>query len=148
MSFLTWLKQSPFATPWFDAILFGVLLFEILPFFIRHAAARFGFTAASVSCQLGLLFSCLFLSATLTETLAVLSLAAIFSALSSYIEYRLFDRNQTIEECRVKAAEAERIAVERAKLFVLPISDEKTVEPAQTEKPPVSEPDGKGDNEQ
>ena len=94
MAIINWLKQSPFSTPWFDAILFGVLLFEVLPFFLRARAARYSFTAASL------------------------------------LEYRLFDREETIAECKVKAEEAARIAEERAIEFVLPIpvSAEKTAE--------------------
>ena len=130
MSFVTWLKQSPFAAPWFDAILFGVLLFEVLPFFLRARGARIGFTAASLGCQVGLLVSCLYLGAALNETLIALTLAALFSAASSLLEYRLFDREETIAECKVKAEEAARIAEERAIEFVLPIpvSAEKTAE--------------------
>ncbi|MBO6020410.1 MAG: hypothetical protein J6P88_04400, partial [Clostridia bacterium] len=76
MSFVKWLAGSPFATPWFDALLAGILLFEILPFFFRARAARLGFTAASLLCQVGLLISCLYLGATLPETLLVLAVAA------------------------------------------------------------------------
>ena len=135
MAIINWLKQSPFSTPWFDAILFGVLLFEVLPFFLRVRAARYSFTAASLLCQLGLLLACLFLGAALTDTLIVLSVAALIAACSSLLEYRLFDREATEAECKVKAEEAARIAEERAIEFVLPISvsAEKTAEtPAQT----------------
>ena len=130
MAIINWLKQSPFSTPWFDAILFGVLLFEVLPFFLRARAARYGFTAASLLCQLGLLISCLFLGAPLTDTLIVLTAAALISAFASLLEYRLFDREETVAECKVKAEEAARIAEERAIEFVLPIpvSAEKTAE--------------------
>jgi len=121
MDFLAWLKQSPFSTPWFDAILFGVLLFEILPFFFRARAARYGFTAGSVACQLGLLFACLFLGATLIEALVALSVAALIAAAASYIEYRVFDREETVAACAVKAEEAARIARARAEEFVLPV---------------------------
>ena len=122
MAIINWLKQSPFSTPWFDAILFGVLLFEVLPFFLRARTARYGFTAASLLCQLGLLISCLFLGAPLTDTLIVLTAAALISAGTSLLEYRLFDREETIAECKVKAEEAAKIAEERAVEFVLPIS--------------------------
>ena len=120
MAFVTWLKQSPFATPWFDAILFGVLLFEVLPFFLRARAARYGFTSASLICQVGLLLSCLLLGATLTETLIVLALVAVISAASALLEYRLFDREATVAERKAKAEEGERIALARAEEFVLP----------------------------
>ena len=120
MAFVTWLKQSPFATPWFDVILFGVLLFEVLPFFLRARAARYGFTSASLVCQGGLLISCLLLGATLTETLIVLALVAVISAASALLEYRLFDRETTIAERKAKAEESERIALARAEEFVLP----------------------------
>ena len=122
MAIINWLKQSPFSTPWFDAILFGVLLFEVLPFFLRARTARYGFTAASLLCQLGLLISCLFLGAPLTDTLIVLTAAALISAGASLLEYRLFDREETVAECKVKAEEAAKIAEERAVEFVLPIS--------------------------
>ena len=130
MAIINWLKQSPFSTPWFDAILFGVLLFEVLPFFLRARAARYSFTAASLLCQLGLLISCLFLGAPLTDTLIVLTVAALIAGACSLVEYRLFDREETIAECKVKAEEAARIAEERAIKFVLPIPDsaEKTAE--------------------
>ena len=104
MSFVTWLKQSPFSTPWFDAILFGVLLFEVLPFFLRARAARYSFTAASL------------------------------------LEYRLFDREETIAECKVKAEEAAKIAEERAVEFVLPI--------AKSAEPPAKDTTEGGDNAQ
>ena len=159
MSFVTWLKQSPFAAPWFDAILFGVLLFEVLPFFLRARGARIGFTAASLACQVGLLVSCLYLGAALNETLIVLTLAALFSAASSLLEYRLFDRPTVEEECKVKAAEAAQLARERAEEFVLPVAPpEKKPEPNPEREEAVSAPaDGKtpvpataegGDNEQ
>ena len=159
MSFVTWLKQSPFAAPWFDAILFGVLLFEVLPFFLRARGARIGFTAGSLGCQVGLLVSCLYLGAALNETLIVLTLAALFSAASSLLEYRLFDRPTVEEECKVKAAEAAQLARERAEEFVLPVTPpEKEPEPNPEREEAVSAPaDGKtpvpateegGDNEQ
>ena len=125
MAIINWLKQSPFSTPWFDAILFGVLLFEILPFFLRARAARYGFTAASLACQVGLLVSCLFLGATLTETLIVLTTAAVISAASAHLEYRLFEREAVVAERKEKAQEADRIAQERAEEFVLPLTPEK-----------------------
>ena len=125
MDFIAWLKQSPFATPWFDLLLAGVLLFEILPFFLRARAARLGFTAASVLCQLVLLVSCLFLEATLTETLVVLALVALIASASAYAEYRLFDKGEVTAECASKAAEAKAVAEERAARFVLPPSDVK-----------------------
>ena len=136
MSFVTWLKQSPFAAPWFDAILFGVLLFEVLPFFLRAKAARIGFTAASLACQVGLLVSCLYLGAALNETLIVLTLAALFSAASALLEYRLYDRPAVEEECKVKAAEAAQLARERAEEFVLPVA------------PPEKEPDPNPEREE
>ena len=129
MSFVTWLAGSPFATPWFDALLAGILLFEILPFFFRARAARLGFTAASLLCQVGILLSCLYLCATLSETLLVLAVAALISAVSSYIEYRRFDRFEVETECRAKAEESARIARERAERFVLPRQAEKTAAP-------------------
>ena len=129
MSFVTWLAGSPFATQWFDALLAGILLFEILPFFFRARAARLGFTAASLLCQVGILLSCLYLCATLSETLLVLAVAALISAVSSYIEYRRFDRTEVETECRAKAEEAARIARERAERFVLPRLAEKTAAP-------------------
>lgn len=129
MSFVTWLAGSPFATPWFDALLAGILLFEILPFFFRARAARLGFTAASLLCQVGILLSCLYLCATLSETLLVLAVAALISAVSSYIEYRRFDRTEAETECRAKAEESARIARERAERFVLPRPAEKTAAP-------------------
>ena len=128
MSFVDWLKQSPFATPWFDALLFGVLLFELLPFFLRARAARMGFAAASVACQLALLISCLYLGTTLTETLLVLGVAVLFSAVSSFVEYRVFDRAAVTAEREGKAAEAKRTAEERAALFVLPQNGEAPTE--------------------
>ena len=132
MAFVTWLKQSPFATPWFDAILFGVLLFEVLPFFLRARAARYGFTSASLICQVGLLLSCLLLGATLTETLIVLALVAVISAASALLEYRLFDRETTVAERKAKAEESERIALARAEEFVLPKKIEEKPAPAET----------------
>ena len=145
MDFVNWLKQSPFATPWFDAILFGVLLFEVLPFFLRARAARYGFTSASLVCQVGLLLSCLFLGATLTETLIVLALVAVISAASSLLEYRLFDREETVAERKGKAEEAERIALARAEEFVLPLTaTEKAPAPAET----ATATEEGGDNEQ
>ena len=144
MALINWLKQSPFATPWFDAILFGVLLFEILPFFLRARAARYGFTAASLLCQLGLLVACLFLGAALTETLIVLTVVALIAAASSLLEYRLFDREATVAECKVKAEEAARIAEERAVRFVLPIEP---ATPAPAETPAADSTEG-GDNAQ
>ena len=152
MVFVTWLKQSPFAAPWFDAILFGVLLFEVLPFFLRARRARIGFTAGSLSCQLALLFSCLFLSASLPETMIVLTLVALISGVSSLLEYRLFDRAEIEAECAVKATEAAVIARERAQEFVLPVKP--AVPDAETEKtsvsaePPVSESAERGDDAQ
>lgn len=130
MSFVKWFAGSPFATPWFDALLAGILLFEILPFFFRVRLARLGFTAASLLCQVGLLISCLVLRATLTETLLVFAVAVLISAVSSYVEYRRFDRTAVEEECRAKAEEAERIARERAALFVLPRPTETTAAPS------------------
>ena len=124
MDFIAWLKQSPFATPWFDALLAGVLLFEVLPFFFRARAARVGFTAASVLCQLALLVCCLYLGVTITETLLVLALAVLISAVSSFVEYRLFDRDEVTAECESRAEEAKRVAEERAARFVLPLSDQ------------------------
>ena len=123
MDFVSWLKVSPFAAPWFDVLLAGILCFEILPFFFRARAARLGFSAASLLCQVGMLVSCLFLGTTLTETLLVLALFAVFSAVSAYVEYRLFDRDQTVAACEIKAEEAKKIALERAERFVLPQSD-------------------------
>ena len=125
MDFVAWLKQSPFATPWFDLLLAGVLVFEILPFFLRARAARVGFTAASVLCQLALLVSCLFLGATLTETLTVLAIVALIASASAYAEYRLFDRIEVTAECEAKAAEAKAVAEERAARFVLPTAESK-----------------------
>lgn len=159
MSFVTWLKQSPFAAPWFDAILFGVLLCEVLPFFLRAKAARIGFTAGSLACQVGLLVSCLWLGAALNETLIVLTLAALFSAASALVEYRLFDRPAVEEECKAKAAEAARLARERAEEFVLPVAPpekepeptperEETVSDPADEKTPVPATSERGDNEQ
>ena len=140
MAFVTWLKQSPFAAPWFDAILFGVLLCEVLPFFFRARAARIGFTAGSLACQVGLLVSCLWLGAALTETLIVLTLAALFAAAASLLEYRLFDRPTVEAECEEKAAEAARTAKERAERFVLPVdAQEKTVDAEREESPKESE---------
>ncbi|MBO4283840.1 MAG: hypothetical protein J5958_04350 [Clostridia bacterium] len=124
MDFVAWLKQSPFATPWFDLLLAGVLIFEILPFFIRARAARAAFTAASVSCQLALLVCCLFFGTTLTEALLVLAVVALISSASAYAEYRLFDRDEVTAECEAKAEEAKRVAEERAARFVLPLSDQ------------------------
>ena len=144
MAIINWLKQSPFSTPWFDAILFGVLLFEVLPFFLRARAARYGFTAASLLCQLGLLISCLFLGAPLTDTLIVLTVAALIAAGASLLEYRLFDREETVAECKVKAEEAARIAEERAVEFVLPIP----VSAEKTAKTPDETPTERGDNAQ
>ena len=144
MAIINWLKQSPFSTPWFDAILFGVLLFEVLPFFLRARAARYSFTAASLLCQLGLLISCLFLGAPLTDTLIVLTVAALIAAGASLVEYRLFDREATEAECKVKAEEAERIAEERAARFVLPNPAAKGA-PAET---PAEDAAERGDNAQ
>lgn len=127
MALIDWLKQSPFATPWFDALLFGVLLFEILPFFLHARVARTVFTAASVLCQAALLLSCLFLGAALTETLIVLTLVALISSASALLEYRLSDREKISAECKVKAEEAERAARERAARFVLPVSPAKPI---------------------
>ena len=134
MDFVAWLKQSPFATPWFDALLAGVLLFEVLPFFFRARVARVGFTAASVLCQLALLVCCLYLGVTITETLLVLALAVLISAVSSFVEYRLFDRDEVTAECESRAEEAKRVAEERAARFILPL--EKRV--------PVSDENGEG----
>ena len=134
MKIVEWLKESPFATPWFDVLLFGVLLFEVLPFFFRARAARYGLTAASVGCQIALLVSNLYLGSSISETMLSLSVAALFSAASSLVEYRLFDRDGVTAACKIKAEQAERVARERAEEFVLPI----------TENPPVPEPAKEG----
>ncbi|MBP5427842.1 MAG: hypothetical protein J6Z04_00950 [Clostridia bacterium] len=126
MSFVKWLAGSPFATPWFDALLAGILLFEILPFFFRARAARLGFTAASLLCQVGLLISCLYLGATLPETLLVLAVAALIASVSSLVEYRRFNRAEVETECEAKAEASARIARERAEAFVLPRQEKKS----------------------
>ena len=137
---LTWLKSSYFAVPWFDLLLGGVLVLQVLALFLRQTVVRTVLTCLSVLSQLGLIFACVFLKATLTECLLVLAICALICCFFAMLEYRLYDRPTVEAECAEAAALAKQVAKEREELFVSPLWGEKAKKPA-PEPAPEPEPE-------
>ena len=139
----TWIQSSNFSVLWFDLLLGGVVVLQLLALFLRKAAVRTVLTCLSVLSQLGLIFACVFLKATLTECLLTLAICALISCFFAMLEYRLYDRPTVEAECAEAAARAKEVAKEREELFVSPLWGEKAKKPAPAPDPepePVPEP--------